>query len=256
MAEFFTSLHNAFKKNEEIFKYTIFAIFIPMFVIFLYKVHEHQKLSQNNIKQFSKFLADKNKLSKKEYNIFLKGKTLIKLKDHQDFEKFRCTDLLKQFLKNNLGETMIPSQKSYGLCAILSANYSELRKSICEPLFLSDAKCALFKVYRICRERTLSPILIKHQEIFFRNENVENYVYTDLYSSILFLKLYFLYLFTIEAPEIARDLNAQDFYPFPAETPTGYRYDPNTGLYYPSSVISNNPSNVHYSISFTSGSTL
>jgi len=196
------------------------GLHISLFV-FLYLVYQYIKNSKIRLKRFSVDffkLFSKGPNGLKEYNNCLKGKKTIELKKHSDFHHFRGSSFLDSFT-DGIGNILIPSDTCYGICAILTANYCKIKEDVAHPLFLSEARYNLLRVFLMCNEMQLNTILSKNQDLISKHESILDYNYKDLSSLLGFIKLFFLYLYSLENPAIARNLNARDFYNFTIPQP-------------------------------------
>jgi len=199
---------------------TIFGCFFGGFIMIIYVCVQYARAMQIGLKKFSfefSKVISRNKNSMLEYNKFLEGRETIKVKDHSDFYSFRGTRFFNSFV-GEIENISIPIETSYGLCAVLVANYNIIRQGVISPTFLSEARYNLLITYFMCDEVQLNKILSKNREIMFRHQHVLDYAYDDLYTILEFLKLYFLYLYSLEDPATARTLNPKKFYRF-TETP-------------------------------------
>lgn len=208
---------DGFRVNKELFlPLTIMGSFLVIFFTTIYFVYQFNKASQIRMKNFSvKFskLILQGAEGTLGYNNFLRGMKTIELKNHPDFQSVRCTEFFKNFI-SEIENIMIPTATSYGYCAILVANYKKIRKEVTHRSFLSEARYNLLKIYLICDKIQLNTILIRNQDMIYRHKSILDYSYLDLTSTLSFVKLYFLYLYSLEDPTTARNLNARNFYNF------------------------------------------
>lgn len=188
---------------------------------FLYLIYQYNKNSKIRLKIFSVGffkLISKSTNGLKEYNNYLKGKKTIELKKHSDFHHLRGSGFLDSFT-DGIENILIPSDTCYGICAILTANYCKIKEEVAHPLFLSEARYNLLRVFLMCNEMQLNTILSKNQDLLSKHESILDYNYKDLSSILAFIKLFFLYLYSLENPAIARNFNARDFYNFTIPQP-------------------------------------
>lgn len=156
------------------------------------------------------------------YEKYIAGKNVINLKNHPDFFHFRHTIFFNNFVYG-IENTKIPVDSSYGLCAILTANYSSIRDKIAHISFLSKSRFELLKVYRICDEEQLHKLLLDKKDLISKHKRISDYSPEDLDSVLSFMKLYFLYLYCDEDPYMARNLDARKFYDFVIPQPLIYQ---------------------------------
>lgn len=214
------------------------TVCIIMFTL-LTALYECVKAAYTGLKTFAIRFSDLIFLCRSsEYNKYLSGKKSVMLKNHQDFHYFRSTRFFNSFLVG-IENISVPAGSSYGLCAVLTANYSKIRGQITHPSFLSDARSNLLKIYLICDEVQLNTILINHRSLISQHESIMDYSHLELSKILAFMKLYFLYLYSLEDPDTARNLNARKFYnfilPWQSYYPSTHHYrlpaDPNYYAY-------------------------
>jgi len=189
------------------------ALLIIVFVL-LDALYECVKASYTGLKTFAARFSDLIFLCRSsEYNKYLSGRKSVMLKNHSDFHYFRSTQFFNSLVVG-IESVSVPAGSSYGLCAVLTANYSKIRDRITHPSFLADARSNLLKIYLICDEVQLNKILVDNRSLISQHENILDYSHVNLSKILAFMKLYFLYLYSLEDPDTARNLNARDFYSF------------------------------------------
>lgn len=199
---------------------TLGAIAVAVSYINRYK----SEVFQMELKIFSSSFSDlifDGRIDKLRYVRHVDRKELIELKKHQDFSPFNNSRFLNSFI-DGIESIMIPADVNYGLCAVLSTNYGKIREGIVCETFLSEALDNLLEVNHMCNKNKLNDILSDHQRMMFCHPEISNYNYWDLPYILPFIKLYFLYLYSLENPESARNLDGRDFYRF--KVPSKYYY--------------------------------
>jgi len=214
-----------FTPKESLFILLAGLIFAATIIAVSYIYHYKDEVFQMELKLFSSSFSDlvyDGRIDKLHYVRHVDRKKLIELKKHQDFDPFYDSRFLNGFI-DEIGSIMIPDDVNYGLCAVLSTNYDKIREGIVCEAFLSEALDNLLKVNRMCNKKKLYDILSDHQRMMFYHPNISDYNYWDLPYILPFIKLYFLYLYSLENPESARSLDGRDFYKFKVPSKRYYR---------------------------------
>lgn len=192
------------------------GLLLGLISLFVIKNHFSVAECQIRFKDFcSKFLNLISANNSNEYSEYLSGREAIKLKNHPDFHYFRRTQFFSS-LTYGTEDIKVPVDASYGLCAILTANYSKIRGYVTHSAFLSDSRANLLRTYQIPDEAQLDLTLLSMQDLMARHQNITDYSPENLSTMLSFMKLYLLYLLSLEDPDSARNLNVDDFYKFKA----------------------------------------
>jgi len=202
--------------SDNIGNLLIGGILLALISFLVVKNHFSTADGQVRFKNFcSKFLNLISTNNSNEYSEYLNGRKVIKLKNHPDFHFFRRTQFFNS-LTYGMEDIKVPVDASYGLCAILTANYSKIRGYVTHSAFLSDSRTNLLRTYQIPDEIQLDTTLLSMQDLMARHQNITDYSPENLGTLLSFMKLYLLYLLSLENPGSAKNLNVNDFYKFQA----------------------------------------
>lgn len=195
----------------------VFIATIPLLILFYILSNFRRALAYIRLKQFSsEFLKltsnDPKRIPK--YNEYLLWKSISNIKYHQDFFPFNYTHFLNNFV-TGFKKRWIPNQNLFGFCAILTVNYDKIRSDIVAPAFLSNVESTFLKSFPTCDLVNLKGAFSGAQKIVISRETILEFTREELVFVTEFMKLYFLYLYSLENPEMAKSLYPQAFYSFP-----------------------------------------
>jgi len=195
----------------------VFIAGIPLLMLFYILSNFRRVLTYIRLKQFSsEFLKLTSNDPKRilKYNEYLMWKSIIHIKHHPDFFPFYQTHFLNDFV-TGFKKRCIPSQSLFGFCAILTVNYDKIRSGIVVPAFLSNVESIFRKIFPTCNIIKLKSAFSEAQKIVASHETILELTREELIFVTEFMKLYFLYLYALENPEMAKSLYPQAFYSFP-----------------------------------------
>lgn len=192
--------------NFSFFDFLIkFGIFIIIVLVilniikYLYILNLKIKIS-GFAKEFNEYLYNpkKNHIYKTGDNNL--NNNMIMLKDHEDFKNVGSIFNFLYFKNLILGieEKLIPSDKYFGLCAILVANYNIIRREIMQEIYCWDASHILYNIGGFKNQEQIINICRFQQNILYKYDEVDKISYSELYHFLKSFSLYFVYHNCIE----------------------------------------------------------